>query len=304
MAYDLSSVGMVMTLISPAIQLHVLLLDFQTGPLAFISDAVELGFIVLYILGSRRLTRRGRTWSKWRSASFISGMVLVFIATGSGLAAYDSDSFQMHVMQHLLLMSFAPFLIALSAPVTLLLQSSNRKIQTRTLAVLHSKPLAVVTFPPLIWILNFATMYVYFLTPIYYLSIQHPLFHDYTHLHFLVTGTLFWMTVIGIDPGHYRVSLAGKFAMLIGGIPFGSFLGISLMSLTHTISPTHTLADVHAGGALLWGFGELTTVAAFIVLGLQWMEKDRRDAERSDRLLDRAALAKEDGENPPLLSTP
>ena len=69
-----------------------------------------------YVVSVRRLAARGRAWPRWRTVSFLSGTVLVIIAVQSGLASYDDEVFWIHVIQHLLLMNFAPILLALSAP--------------------------------------------------------------------------------------------------------------------------------------------------------------------------------------------
>lgn len=223
-------------------------------------------------------------------------MVTVFIATGSGLAAYDDEVFTLHVIQHLLLMNLAPILIALSAPVTLLLQASKKRMQTATIKFLHSGVVSVLTFPVVAWLINYATMYMYFLTPLYQLSIEHPLFHDYTHLHFLVAGTIFWTTLVGIDPMRWKMSYGAKLAYLLTGIPFSTFLGIALTSVRTSISPAHTVSDVHAGGALLWVLGEVFTVGALAIIFFQWSRHEERAAVRADRIFYR--------ENPNPDSTP
>ena len=65
----------------------------------------------------------------------------------SGLASYDDQVFAAHVVQHLLLMNFAPILFALSAPVTLALQASDRRTQQGLLKVLHHPVVEFVTNP-------------------------------------------------------------------------------------------------------------------------------------------------------------
>src|SRR5579863_102065 len=53
----------------------------------------------------------------WRLASFLFGMSLVWAALGSPLVAYDHDLLTVHMIQHLLLMTFAPALILLGEPL-------------------------------------------------------------------------------------------------------------------------------------------------------------------------------------------
>src|ERR1700750_2332557 len=53
----------------------------------------------------------------WRVASFTVGLLLIWVATASPLAALDHDMLTAHMVQHLLLMTFAPLLILLGPSV-------------------------------------------------------------------------------------------------------------------------------------------------------------------------------------------
>jgi putative copper resistance protein D len=191
------------------------------------------------------------------------------------------------VVQHLLLMNFAPILFALSAPVTLALQSSDRRTQQGLLKVLHHPIVEFVTNPVFVVLASYGTMIVYFLTPFYNFSLEHPLVHDLTHLHFLVSGCLFWWLVVGRDPSRWRLSYPVKLAILAVGIPVTAVLGVSLTGARDSIAPLfHTVADTQRGGSILWIVGELTTFVAMAVIVYHWMRFEEREAVRADRLLD------------------
>jgi putative membrane protein len=276
--------------ISPPIQLHTLLTGFQTDGLSLVSLAIELGLALWYVLAVRRLAKRGRRWSRWRTASFLGGTALVIVAVQSGLAAYDDQVFAAHVVQHLLLMNFAPILYALSAPMTLALQASDRRTQQGLLKVLHTPVVEFVTNPVLVVLVSYGTMIAYFLTPFYNFSLEHPLVHDLTHLHFLVSGCLFWWLVVGRDPSRWRLSYPAKLGILAIGIPVTAVLGVSLTGARVSIAPLfHSVADTQRGGSILWIVGELTTFAAMAVIVFQWMRFEEREAVRADRLLDAQA---------------
>src|SRR6266481_6259472 len=53
----------------------------------------------------------------WKASSFLLGLVLVWMAWGSPLAAYDHSLLTVHMSKHLLLMTFAPPLILLGEPM-------------------------------------------------------------------------------------------------------------------------------------------------------------------------------------------
>src|ERR1700689_3072162 len=60
--------------------------------------------------------------SAWRLAAFLSGAAGIWLAIGSPLEAFDDVSLTVHMMQHLLLMSFSPPLILLGWPALPLLR--------------------------------------------------------------------------------------------------------------------------------------------------------------------------------------
>ena len=124
---------------------------FLTGWSLDIAFPVVLVVTVAYIVGLRRLHARGRSWPAARTITFLSGMAVILIATESGLADYDRVLFSLHVVQHVLLGMVAPLLLVLGAPVTLALQAGSRAAQRRTLRVLHSFPIRVLTHPLTAW---------------------------------------------------------------------------------------------------------------------------------------------------------
>ncbi len=274
-------------IISPTVSIHTLLTGWQTDDLSLVALAIEVTIAGWYVWSVRRLAKRGRHWSPWRTASFLAGTATVIISVQSGLAAYDDEVFKVHVIQHLLLMNGAPILYALGAPMTLALQASSRPTQEKLLRVLHHPFIDFVTNPVVVVIVSYGTMIVYFLTPFYNLSLEHPLIHDLTHLHFLVSGCLYWWLIVGIDPSKWRLSYPAKLGLLAVGIPVTAVLGVALTGATVSIAPHfHTVADTQAGGSILWIGGELITFTAMAIILIQWMHFDEREAVRADRRAD------------------
>ena len=86
------------------------------------SGAIILGVLVLvsfiYVRGWPQALRVSTSAIPgWRRASFLIGMFLVWAALASPLVAYDHDLLTVHMIQHLLLMTFAPALILLGEPL-------------------------------------------------------------------------------------------------------------------------------------------------------------------------------------------
>ena len=71
----------------------------------------------LYLRGWLRLRRHEHdNVEGWRAGSFVFGLLFIWIATASPLAALDHDMLTAHMVQHLLLMTLAPPLILLGMP--------------------------------------------------------------------------------------------------------------------------------------------------------------------------------------------
>src|SRR5579875_4042900 len=117
-----------------------------------------------YLNAEWRLALRGRRWSPRRTLSFLAGLVVVALAFVSPVDVFTMVYFQAHVVQHLLLMVVAPPLLALGAPSTLLLQTSKRSTKVRWLAVLRSRPFALLTHPISAWFFYFGVMFAFFLS--------------------------------------------------------------------------------------------------------------------------------------------
>ena len=71
----------------------------------------------LYLRGWLRVRRRDHgNVEGWRAGSFVFGLLFIWIATASPLAALDHEMLTAHMVQHLLLMTLAPPLILLGMP--------------------------------------------------------------------------------------------------------------------------------------------------------------------------------------------
>lgn len=268
--------------------LHVLLTGVQTGPLALAADAVEAAALLAYALGVRRLQRRGRRWPVGAAAGWAAGVAVVWVAIGSGLAAYDDVDISLHVVQHILLMMVAAPLLALGRPLTMAAQAAGRPVQRRVVRLANSRLLHAVTHPVPTTAVYYGTMYGFFLSPLYAYAVTHQLFHDATHLVFLGAGYLYWQPLVGGDPGRSRRSHMGRIVTLLVGSPFEGVLGVVLSGASWSISPINTVAQTQAGGQVFLAMSMLASGLWALWLGWDWLADATRTAGRDDR---RAALA-------------
>lgn len=271
----------------PVVDLRHVLLDWYWSPFTVAVDVALLAIAAWYLRAVDRLDTRGRTWSRWRTVSFLAGLAAVWMALCSSVATYAGYTFVSHVFQHLLLMIIAPPLAALGAPMTLLLQTSRRKLKTSVLSVLHSRVFAVVRHPVPVFFMYYLSMYAFFLTPLIGYAMRRMWLMDLINLGFLFGATLFWWPMVGTDPiPGGRPSPGFRMVNLLIGVPIEAFLGIALMSKATTVAPMYTLASSHHGGAVLWAATEVVTVLGAIPLFVEWVRSDARQAKRIDARLD------------------
>jgi cytochrome c oxidase assembly factor CtaG len=268
------------------------LTDWTWGPLDVAVVCLVVAIAAWYVRATRRLARRGRAWPARRSAAFLLGLVLVDLAFQSPLDSLDDTWFQVHVIQHLILMIPAPVLLALGAPSTLLLQTAGRRIKVAWLKVLRSLAFRALTFPVVVWFLYFGVMVALFQSSLFNFATQHPGIDEAFHALFLAAGTLYWWPLVGLDPIiHWRMGYGLRIIYLLTAAPFEAFLGIAIMSERHRIATIYSLSSTHAGGAILWAATEASVIFGIIPVFLQWLRSDARAAARSDARLERARTA-------------
>jgi putative copper resistance protein D len=265
---------------------------------------------LLYVGGVRRLARRGRRWSPMRSLSFGIGIAVLLVATQSGLAAYDTLLFSAHIAQHVLLGVVAPLFLALGAPVTLALQASHRHTQVNLLRLIRSRPVRAIGHPVVAFVLFSLSLFVLYFSGLYELSLRNDVVHAWTHVHFVVVGSLFFWVTIGLDPVAHRIPYGARLLIVALTVPFHAFLGLALLSTTEPIAAAvygtaldrpvgiELLADQRAGATVMWIIGDLIGLIAGGIVAVQWFRHEQRQTRRLDRELD-AIEARSTAADPP-----
>ena len=253
----------------------------------------------LYLWGVRRLAVRGIDWPPARTLAWCVGAAgTIAIALLSVLGTYDTVLFSVHMVQHIMLAMIAPILMAVGAPITLLLRNLGGLGRRRVVRVLHSGPVKVLTFAPLGAALMIAGPYLLYLTGLYPLSLQNEWVHAWVHVHFLITGCLYFWPLIGVDPLPNPLPHVLRVLLIFVTMPFHAFLGVIIMGSPQLIAedwylafnrawPPSPVDDQNIAGGIMWGAGDLTSVIILSVFFAQWYAHSRREAVRIDRQLDR-----------------
>jgi putative membrane protein len=273
------------------------LLEWEPDPAMAV---VVAGLAVLYLGGVRRLARRTppRPWPPGRTACFLLALVVILVATQSGLARYDVVRFSLHSVQHILLGMVAPVLLALSAPITLALQASRPRTQRGLARLLHHPVVATVAHPVVAWVVFGGTLFALYFSPLFELSLENRWVHQAVHLHFLAAGCLFAWVAVGVDVLPRRLPHPARLLFVLLAVPFHAFLGLAVLtSAEHPLGGDvygsvvrdwggGLVADQRTGAGLLWALGDLMGLVLGGLVLVQWMRADERRQAREDRLLD------------------
>ena len=260
----------------------------------------------LYLLGVRRLRRRGDRWPAGRTVAWLLGCVTVLLATSSGVGRYAPAMFSMHMVSHMMLSMLAPALLVLGGALTLALRAlpvagRNAPAGPREwlLALVRSPLARVLTHPVVAFALFAGSFYGLYFSGLFDAALSEHWAHLAMNAHFLLVGYIFYWPVIGIDPAPRRLPPLGRLAMVFASLPFHAFFGIILMSSQTVIGgefyralgqglpwTVDLLADQRLGGGLAWASGELPLLVVLIALLIQWAGADERAGRRADRRAD------------------
>jgi cytochrome c oxidase assembly factor CtaG len=261
----------------------------------------------LYLYGVWRLRQRGDAWPPGRTVAFLlGGLGSIAAVTVTGLEAYDTTLLSVHMIQHMVLSMVGPIFLALGAPVTLALRTLHKQPRRALLAVLHSRVVRVVTFPLVAFGIFIANPFVLYFTGLYRATLEHAWLHELVHVHFILTGCLFFWPLIGIDPLQNRWPYPARALLMVLSVPFHTVLGLTIMQSATLLGgdwyPSLGLtwadpkADQVVAGGVLWAGGEVVSVTMLGILVLQWIRQSEREARRIDRALDRAEASEREAE--------
>lgn len=258
----------------------------------------------LYLVGVRRLRRRGDAWPVGRTLAWSLGCLTLLFATSSGVGRYAPAQFSIHMGQHMLLNMLVPILLVLGAPTTLALRAipvAGRDAppgpREWLLAAIHSPPARVLTQPLVALALFVGSFYVLYFSGLFDAALEAHWAHLVMNAHFLLVGYLFFWPIVGIDPSPRSLPPVGRLGLLLVAVPLHAFFGVAVMSSDTVIGARFydelalpwidRLADQSTGGGLAWASGEVPMLVVLIALLVQWSRQDERQARSNDRRADR-----------------
>ena len=243
----------------------------------FSSSALLILAALVYVRGLVRIRRRGvDTIQGWHAASFLLGVFFVWLALASPIAALDHELLTVHMVQHLLLMTLAPPLIWLGAPVTPLIHALPQRFVEGLIVPLFRWPLMkrlrkAMANQAACWLAAAGVLVGWHVPALFMLGLESGIWHAIEQASFLITGLLFWSPVVqsrrtAPNGSEWPILLYLFLATLPCDILSGFLVFCDRVVYPVYFSSTRTpgfspLEDQQCAGALMW---TCVTVVYFI----------------------------------------
>jgi cytochrome c oxidase assembly factor CtaG len=263
-----------------------LLTRWRADPIA---DAALAALLVLYLSGTVLARRRsGQAWPLTRSAAFVTGLAVCFLATNSSIAVYDMALFTAHMVGHLMLVMLAPMLLAAGRPLTLLIAATDEPWSRRVRHAAGGRLVALLTAPPLVLASYAAVIVGTHLTGLMDTIMRSSWAGQTEHVVYLAVGFQFFTVVLGGEPIRWQLTTPTRWLLLATAMAVDTFVGLVLLMGNHAVAMVpapglivDTMADTHAGGAIMWVGGDGLMAVLMILLVRDWLtDADRRRADR------------------------
>jgi cytochrome c oxidase assembly factor CtaG len=263
-------------------------LDWTGGP----ALAWVLGAAVLYWLGGRRDGGRPlETSGRWRTAAFCGGLVAILAALDSPLDELADQLFWAHMVQHVLLITVAPPLLALARPwmrmwrgLPLTLRRDGASAYTHDPRLRPLRRVAGLVAEPIpSWLIFNLTFLAWHLPGPYDAAVRSSAVHALEHGTFFATALLFWTRVIYSPPWRSRLSDTGRIAYLTTTMVASWVLAIVLALATSPLYSAYAdqasrpggisaLTDQQLAAGVMWVPGSLAYAIAIVLIAYRWLE--------------------------------
>lgn len=244
---------------------------------------------VLYVRGWSRLYRAPRTRGAapgWRLAVYLAGLASVILALCSPLELMAELSFTAHMIQHQLLIMWAPPLLLLGAPFPISLWGLPPRFRRRVGALVsHPGPvrraLGTLTWMPVAGALYTVTLWGWHHPVLYEAALRYPILHDIEHLTFFGTAVLFWWPIVNPAPRFRRLTSGVMYGARIGYLILataqntllGAVLGLaervfypSYAATPRLLADWNPVDDQAFGGGVMWSGSHMFLLAVLILL--------------------------------------
>jgi putative membrane protein len=253
----------------------------------------------IYMRGWLRIRRtRPAQFPLWRCLAFSCGILAVFVAVASPLDTFAESLLFMHMAQHYVLMSIAPPLIVLGAPVVPMLRGLPRPI-IRALRPLFATGFlhhaaGFLTRPRVAWLAMNAAYVGWHIPKAYEFALASENWHNVEHACFFFTSLMFWWPIIAPWPFRQNYSRWLLLPYLLLADLVNTGLSAFLCFSGRLLYPSYgevprllglsALNDQIAAGAFMWVLGSTVFLIPAMALVMQLLSP-RRQRLQSQRIL-------------------
>ncbi len=237
--------------------------------------------LIVYLRGWQAAHRtRPRELPGWRAASFVAGILSLWIAIASPIDAFDDYLLAVHMIQHFLLMSIAPPLLVLGAPTVPLLRGVPRGLRPLLRPILRAHFIHRLSrfflHPVAAWLLMNIAYLGWHVPAAFELTFQSETIHQLEHACFFLTSLGFWWVVLAPWPARrvwprwtvipYLLSADILNTVLSATLTFSGRVLYPSYLHAERISSLTPLRDQVAAGAEMWVLNSLVFLVPAIVL--------------------------------------
>ena len=220
--------------------------------------------------------------SAWRAFSFLLGLFFIWVALASPIAALDHELLTVHMLEHLLLMTLAPPLIWIGAPVRPVLRVVPERFLESLFARLWQSRgtkrfREALGRPKFAWLAACAALVGWHIPTLFALGMRSTPWHLFEHLSFLATGLLFWWPVVQ-PPGASRQDLSMILYLFFATLPCDILSGFLVFS-DRVVYPMYfssslllgfsPLVDQQCAAALMWTCVTVVYLVAGVILTMR-----------------------------------
>lgn len=222
-------------------------------------------FIGGYLVAAMKYKKMA--WPKSRSILWVSGLLCILVSVIGPIANLSHHLFVFHMIMHLLIGMLAPFLIALSRPITLLLTTIKTQHARRITRLLRSAPVRILTHPISTLLLNIGGLWVLYTPTVFNLIHESIFLLNFVHIHLFFAGYLFSISIIAIEPISHKYSYFFRSSILILALAGHAILSKLLFS-----NPIDNfgLNDAQLGAVLMYYGGDFVDLLMITALCYFW----------------------------------
>jgi cytochrome c oxidase assembly factor CtaG len=249
--------------------------------------ATILAFAIIYTRGFFAIRKtRLALFPDWRLASFLLGLLTLWLSIGSPLDGFADALLSAHMVQHLLLMSAVPPLVLLGAPLVPIVRGLPRSFVRVVLGPLFSsQPLVKIarflTTPAVTWLAMNLAYLLWHIPAAYDYALWNQPVHRLEHVCFLTASFLFWFPVIAPWPARRRHGWI-LLPYLLTADFVNTALAAFLIFCDRTVylyyvvrpNPFHAdpLSDQRLGGAIMWVLGSMVFLVPAVAITFQLLK--------------------------------